>query len=268
MGQIAENLARIREQMAAVCRRSGRADTEVALMAVSKMHPAEAIREAWEAGQRLFGENRVQEWQDKQQILGDIVAPITGSGTGPEAKGARIHLIGPLQSNKTRRAAELFHSIDAVDSPRIALRLNEAAKALGRRLPLLIEVKLSHEESKHGIAPAELGAALEACAELESIVVAGLMTVPPWSEDPEPARPYFRELRRLRDQFLPRYPGLTELSMGMSNDFGVAIEEGSTCVRVGTALFGKREYPVSQHDLSNPIDRVVSSNEQHAGEEH
>jgi hypothetical protein len=243
MGQIAENLARIHERIAAVCGRSGRAEGEIALMAVSKMHPAEVIREAWCAGQRLFGENRVQEWQDKQQVLKDIVAPVSGGPTGAQANGAEVHLIGPLQSNKTNRAAELFQSIDAVDSPKIAARLNTAAKALGRRLPLLIEVKLSHEESKHGIVPAELGAALEACVGLENIVVAGLMTVPPWSEDPEPARPYFRELRRLRDEFLPRYPGLTELSMGMSNDFEVAIEEGSTCVRVGTALFGKREYP-------------------------
>jgi pyridoxal phosphate enzyme (YggS family) len=242
MGQIAENLARIHEQIAAACRRSGRAEADVALMAVSKMHPAEVIREAWQAGQRLFGENRVQEWQDKQQVLQDIVAPVGGGAMGAKANGAEVHLIGPLQSNKTNRAAELFHSIDAVDSPKIAARLNTAAKSLGRRLPLLLEVKLSHEESKHGINPAELEATLQKCAELDSILVTGLMTVPPWSVDPEPARPYFRELRRLRDQYLPRYPSLTQLSMGMSNDFGVAIEEGSTCVRVGTALFGKREY--------------------------
>src|ERR1039458_9741579 len=154
-----------------------------------------------------------------------------------------MHLIGPLQSNKTNRAAELFDAVDSVDSLRIATRLNAAARALDRKLQVLIEVKLSHEESKHGISPAELPALLAALAPLESLIPAGLMTVPPWSEDPEPARPCFRELRRLRDASLAACPTLTQLSMGMSNDFAVAIEEGSTCVRIGTALFGKRQYP-------------------------
>ena len=249
MGQIAENLARIREQIAVVCRRAGRSEAEVALMAVSKMHPAEAIREAWQAGQRLFGENRVQEWQEKQQLVADLFARVTGGSGDLKHDGAEVHLIGPLQSNKTNRAAELFHAVDAVDSLKIASRLNTAARALARRLPVLIEVKLSHEESKHGIDAAELGGMLEGFREFENVVAAGLMTVPPWSEEAESARPYFRELRRLRDQFQPHHPGLTGLSMGMSNDFAVAIEEGSTCVRVGTALFGKREFSSPQSDL-------------------
>jgi len=232
---VAANLARVREQIAEACRRACRAESEVALMAVSKMHPAEAVMEAYAAGLRLFGENRVQEWQQKAPALEELF-------DATRADRAQVHLIGPLQSNKTARAAELFDAIDSVDSLKIATRLNAAALALSRKLPILIEVKLSHEESKHGIAPAELPALLAALAPLESLVPSGLMTVPPWSEDAETARPYFRELRRLRDGSLATCPTLTQLSIGMSNDFAVAIEEGSTCIRIGTALFGKRQY--------------------------
>ncbi len=198
-------------------------------MAVSKMHPAEAILEAYEAGQRLFGENRVQEVQAKAaQIL--------------SLAGLDLHLIGPLQNNKTAKAAELFHAVDTLDSLKTAERLNSAAGALGRRLTVLVEVKLSPEETKHGLAPEELSALLAALAPLPNLDVRGLMTVPPWSEDPETARPYFQRLREMRDENAAAYPSLTELSMGMSNDFAVAIEEGSTCVRIGTAIFGKRVY--------------------------
>jgi len=226
---IAANLERLRNQVADVCAPAGRSPEEVALMAVSKMHPAEAILEAYAAGQRLFGENRVQEVQAKApQILG--------------LAGLEMHLIGPLQNNKTGKAAELFDAIDTLDSLKTAERLNSAAEALGKRLAVLIEVKLSPEETKHGLAPEELPALLAAVAPLAQLDVRGLMTVPPWSEDPETARPYFQHLRRLRDQNLPAYPSLNELSMGMSNDFAVAIEEGSTCVRIGTAIFGKRVY--------------------------
>jgi hypothetical protein len=240
---LAANLARIRQQIADACRRAHRADSEVALMAVSKMHPAEAIMEAYAAGQRLFGENRVQEWQEKLPALQHLF-----TATRSDSPAAQAHLIGPLQSNKTTKAAELFAAIDAVDSLKIATRLNTAASALNKRLPILIEVKLSHEESKHGIAPAELPTLLAALAPLESLIPYGLMTVPPWSgpDDAETARPYFRELRRLRDAALPACPTLTQLSMGMSNDFAVAIEEGSTCVRIGTAIFGKRRYPAAE----------------------
>jgi hypothetical protein len=224
---ISENLAHLHEQITEACRRSNRPENEVALMAVSKVHPVEAILEAYAAGQRLFGENRVQEFQEKSPHL-------------KELSGAKFHLIGPLQSNKTAKAAELFDAIDAVDSLKIAQRLNTTAAALGKKLPVLIEVKLSHEESKHGLSPEELPSLLAAMEELESIAAVGLMTVPPWSEDAEVARPYFRELRRLRDESVARFPRVTQLSMGMSNDFMVAIEEGSTCLRVGTALFGRR----------------------------
>jgi pyridoxal phosphate enzyme (YggS family) len=231
---IAANAARIQEQIAAACRHSGRSDSEIALMAVSKMHPAESITEAWSAGLRLFGENRVQEWQQKQPLVPQLLA-------GPDS--LRMHLIGPLQSNKTSRAAELFDAVDTVDSLRIAMRLNQAAIESRKKLPILIEVKLSPEETKHGIAPIELPSLLDEFSPLGGLIPSGLMTVPPWSEEPESARPYFRELRRLRDASLARCSTLTQLSMGMSNDFSVAIEEGSTCVRIGTAIFGKRQYP-------------------------
>jgi pyridoxal phosphate enzyme (YggS family) len=225
---IAENLAHLHQQIAEACRRANRSAGDVALMAVSKVHPVEAILEAYALGHRLFGENRVQEFQEKSPHLAALT-------------DAEFHLIGPLQSNKTTRAAELFHSIDAVDSLKIAERLNATATTLKKKLPIFIEVKLSHEDSKHGLAPTDLPALLTAIEHLDAIEAVGLMTVPPWSLDPEPARPYFRELRRLRDESEKLHPKLTQLSMGMSNDFTVAIEEGSTCVRVGTAIFGKRQ---------------------------
>ncbi len=228
---IAQNLEHIHKQIAEACERAQRPSADVALMAVSKMHPVELLLEAHAAGQRLFGENRVQEWQAKQ--------PATAALDGLE-----VHLIGPLQSNKTTPAATLFHAIDTVDSIKIASRLNDTARTLGKRLPIHIEVKLSPEESKHGLQPADLPALLEAIRPLKSIIPVGLMTVPPWPADVanagEEARPYFCELRRLRDESLAACPTLTGLSMGMSNDFATAIEEGSTCVRIGTAIFGKR----------------------------
>ena len=228
---IAENLTYIHAEIAAACARAGRPAADVALMAVSKMHPVELLFEAHAAGQRLFGENRVQEWQSKSEAAAGL-------------EGLEVHLIGPLQSNKTSPAARLFDAIDTVDSLKIAQRLNDAALALGKTLPVHIEVKLSPEESKHGLAPADLPALLEALKTLTFLIPVGLMTVPPWPADAgnagDEARPYFRELRRLRDQSLAACPTLTGLSMGMSNDFAAAIEEGSTCVRIGTAIFGKR----------------------------
>ena len=197
-------------------------------MAVSKTHPTGAIREAYAAGQRLFGENRVQEMQAKAPELTGL----------PDLD---MHLIGPLQNNKTGKAAELFHAIDTLDSEKTAARLNTAAETLGHVLPVLIEVKLSPEDTKHGLAPDDLPALLDAIAAMPHLRAAGLMTVPPLEGDPEAARPYFRRLRELRDTEVARYPTLTELSMGMSGDFAVAVEEGSTTVRVGTAIFGQRE---------------------------
>ncbi|AXC09848.1 hypothetical protein ACPOL_0471 [Acidisarcina polymorpha] len=207
-------------------------------MAVSKTHPASAIREAIEAGVALFGENRVQEFQQKSAELAD-------------AKIA-VRLIGQLQSNKSAKAAEIFSGVDSLDSIRLAQRLDEAAKRLGRTLPVLLEIKLSREESKTGLEPEslELVRLLERLPEFANLRLGGLMTVPPWSEDPECARPYFVQLRHLRDQLAARWTGLdfSELSMGMSGDFAVAIEEGSTCIRVGTALFGKRPYPAKPEE--------------------
>jgi PLP dependent protein len=229
---IAQNLERIRNEVADACSRAQRPLADVALMAVSKMHPVELLIEAHGAGQRLFGENRVQEWQQKAELAASLA-------------GLEMHLIGPLQSNKSAKAAELFHAVQTVDSLKIATRLNAAAQALGNKLPVYIEVKLSHEESKHGLQPAELPALLDAIAGLDALVAIGLMTVPPWPDDVTnagaEARPYFQQLRRLRDDAVARHPTLTGLSMGMSNDFAVAIEEGSTCVRIGTAIFGKRQ---------------------------
>jgi hypothetical protein len=227
---IASNLERLQNEIANACARAHRDPGTVALMAVSKMNPAEAIREAYDAGQRLFGENRVQEWQTKRTSLTDLFPP------------AQAHLIGPLQNNKTSKAAEIFDAIDTLDSIKTAERLNAAAQSLDKTLRVLIEVKLSHEDTKHGLAHEELPALITALQPLIHLEIRGLMTVPPFNEDPETARPYFRHLRRLRDEHLALCPTLTELSMGMSNDFAVAIEEGSTTVRIGTAIFGKRTY--------------------------
>jgi pyridoxal phosphate enzyme (YggS family) len=226
---IAENLQQVRNEVADACARAGRDAASVRLMAVSKVHPVEALLEAYAAGQRLFGENRVQEWQGKAAAVGAL-------------DGLEMHLIGPLQSNKTARAAGLFQAVDTVDVLKTAQRLDAAARALGRVLPVLVEVKLSPEASKHGCAPEELSGLLSGMAGLDALEVRGLMTVPPFDEDAETARPYFRRLRTLRDEHREICPTLVELSMGMSGDFHVAIEEGSTCVRVGTAIFGRRVY--------------------------
>jgi PLP dependent protein len=227
------NYERIEAQMGAACREAGRPRGEVALMAVSKMHPAPAIVEAEGLGIRLFGENRVQEFQEKSVHL--------------EATGAEFHLIGHLQSNKAARAVELFSSIDTLDSLALAERLNQAATRLGRRLAVLIEIKLSHEASKAGLEPdsAELRLLLEHLPGLTALELRGLMTVPPFLEDLAAVRPYFTRLRVLRDQLAAAHPRLSfaELSMGMSHDFPVAIAEGATQVRIGTALFGARVYP-------------------------
>jgi pyridoxal phosphate enzyme (YggS family) len=231
---IASNLAEIRERIARAAQRAGRQPSEVALMAVSKTHPASAIVEAIAAGQSLFGENRVQEFAGKRSEV------LTHSA------GGKFHLIGHLQSNKTALAAELFDAIDSVDSLRLAEKLNEAAQRLKRRLDVLIEINIGGEEAKSGLDPEspELYALLDAQARLSNLVIRGCMTVPPFTDDPEGARLCFRRLRELRDR-LSAHSGLplAELSMGMSHDFEVAIEEGSTCVRVGTAIFGARPYP-------------------------
>jgi PLP dependent protein len=228
-----ENFDRIETQIAAACREAGRPRGEVALMAVSKMHPVSAIIAAEALGIRLFGENRVQEFQQKSPQL--------------SLPGAEFHLIGHLQSNKAARAAEIFASIDTLDSVSLAERLNQAATRLGRRLAVLIEIKLSPEESKAGLEPdsVELQQLLERLPGLPKLEFRGLMTVPPFLEDLSAVRPYFRRLRILRDELARAHPRLSfaELSMGMSHDFPVGIAEGATQVRIGTALFGPRAYP-------------------------
>jgi pyridoxal phosphate enzyme (YggS family) len=216
-------------------RRAARDPDSITVMAVSKTFPAAAIVEAYDAGVRVFGENRVQEFAEKH----DPVQVLTG---------ADFHLIGHLQSNKAAKAAELFHAVDSVDSLKLAEKLNAAAAKMGKVLRVLIEINVGGEEAKSGLAPGapELEALLHAAPNWPHLAIRGLMTIPPFTEDPEGARPYFRRLRELRDQIaahnLPNVH-MDVLSMGMSHDFEVAIEEGSTCVRVGTAIFGTRAKP-------------------------
>ena len=229
---ISENLAVVRERIAAAARRAGRSPSEIALMAVSKTQPAELIREAYAAGQRLFGENRVQEFSGKSPLFQDL-------------KDADWHLIGHLQTNKAAKAAELFHAIDSVDTLKLAEKLDVAARNAGKKLHVLIEVNVGGEAAKSGVAldSDELEDLLAAAPRLEALTLRGLMTVPPFTDDPEGARPYFRKLRELRDMVASRKlpsVAMDQLSMGMSHDFEVAIAEGSTCVRVGTAIFGER----------------------------
>jgi pyridoxal phosphate enzyme (YggS family) len=233
----AENLTRIEERIAAACRRAGRPRTDVRLMAVSKTHPAEALGEAVGAGIRLFGENRVQEYESKRPRLREL-------GVDGE-----VHLIGRLQSNKSAKAAGLFDTVDTIDSLRLAERLNEAASRLNKALPILIEIKLSPEPTKAGLTPDNPGlfALLERLPDLPNLPLRGLMTIAPLDGNPETARACFGRLRGLRDMLAHRYPHLDfrTLSMGMSGDFEVAIEEGSTLVRIGAALFGERPRPKS-----------------------
>ena len=229
---IADNVTLVREQIRAAAGRAGRSPNDVTLMAVSKTFPAERIREAYVAGIREFGENRVQEFAGKIDALRNLGE-------------AHWHMIGHLQSNKAARATELFDAVDSLDSLRLAQKLNEGAGAAGRKLAVLIEINVGGEAAKTGLAPdsEELQSILAAAPGLEHLQFRGLMTVPPFTDDPQQARPYFRKLREIRErvagQHLPSV-SMDVLSMGMSHDFEVAIEEGSTCVRVGTAIFGER----------------------------
>ena len=218
---LADRLHAVNERIQNACIRAGRDASRVRLLAVTKVFGPEAIRDAYALGLREFGENYVQEMERKAPVLADLA-------------GARFHLIGHLQSNKTKKAAQLFSSVDTIDTAKLAARLN----AEDRRLDAMIEVKLSDEEAKSGAAESDLPAIADAVRACPSLTLRGLMTVPPWSEDAEQSRPYFARLRRLAEAH--RIP---ELSMGMSNDLEVAIEEGATWVRVGTALFGRRKKP-------------------------
>jgi PLP dependent protein len=214
-----ERLAIVEERIQNAAHRAGRKRDEITLVAVTKKFPAEVTREAYELGLRSFGENYVQEFERKHPLLADLA-------------GAEFHLIGHLQSNKARIAGELFHTIETVDSEKLARRLDQ----LNRPLEVMIEVKLSHEESKEGAAPESLPALIAGIRACPNLRLTGLMTMPPWCDDPEVTRPYFRTLAALA-----REHGLAKLSMGMSHDLEAAIEEGSTHVRVGTALFGPRK---------------------------
>lgn len=227
---VRDNLQRIQERITLAAARAGRRAEEITLIGVSKTHPADAIREAHEAGIRHFGENRVQEWEGKR--------------AGTEGLAATWHLIGHLQSNKTARAARLFHSVDSVDDFAIAQRLDRARAEAGitGKLRVLIEVRVAPEETKSGVEISELPGLAERCADLSGLQLAGLMCIPPFLETAGQVRPYFRRLRELRDELTGKIGSdLPVLSMGMSHDFEVAIEEGATEVRVGTALFGARE---------------------------
>lgn len=241
MTALKENLERLEEAIASACRRAGRERGEVELMAVSKTYPAATIVEAIELGLRIFGESRVQEFSAKAEELAGWRADGSNAAAG---EPILLHLIGHLQSNKAARAAELFDAVDSVDSLRLAERLNEAAGRLGKRLPVLIEVKLSTEETKAGLEPesADAVALLERLPDWVHLKPQGLMTIAPWGVAEDVTRACFRSLRELRDKWAAAHPtlDLSVLSMGMSGDFALAIEEGATRIRVGTALFGKR----------------------------
>jgi PLP dependent protein len=227
---IAERVAAVRDRIARAAARAGRPAAEVTLVAVGKTHPAESIREAFQAGLRDFGENKVQEAEGKIAALADLTSA-----------GARWHMVGHLQANKARKAAALFDLIHSVDDPVLGRRLEKAAAEQGRTLRVLVQVDVAGEEGKFGLNEARLFPVLETLRGLKSVRVEGLMGFPPFEEDPERVRPHFRRLRELRDQALSRHLLLgRELSMGMSHDLEVAIEEGATLVRVGTALFGER----------------------------
>jgi pyridoxal phosphate enzyme (YggS family) len=220
-----DRLTGVENRIAQALERSGRKRSDITLVAVSKKFSAQRIREAYAAGLREFGENYVQEFAGKRPELADL----------PET---RFHLIGHLQSNKARQASELFQVVETVDSPKLLRRLDGVAGELQAAVEVLFEVKLSQEESKTGALPEQLPDLVRAAEECPQLTISGLMTVPPWSKNPEDSRPYFRKLAALSRQY-----GFSTLSMGMSGDFEVAIEEGATTIRVGTALFGARPKP-------------------------
>jgi pyridoxal phosphate enzyme (YggS family) len=230
---IADRVAAVRERIARAASRARRRPDEVTLVAVSKTHPPDAVREAFAAGVRHFGENKVQEAEAK---VADLAAL--------RAQGLLWHLVGHLQSNKARAAAALFDRVDSIDDARTAARLEKGAEQARKVIPVLVQVRLGDEETKSGMDEQGLFPALEILRGLKRLRLEGLMVLPPFSADPEATRPFFARLRELRDR--ARAEGLligTELSMGMSHDFEVAVEEGSTMVRVGTAIFGERARP-------------------------
>jgi pyridoxal phosphate enzyme (YggS family) len=230
---IRENLQQVWQKIELAAQRASKMPQEIALIGVSKTHPAEAIREAYDAGLRHFGENRVQEWEGKLPAVASL--------------HANWHLIGHLQSNKAARAAKTFHSVDSVDDWSLAQRLDraQAEKGTGEKLRVLIEVHMGGEETKSGVSEVDLPELAERVATLTHLEFAGLMCIPPFRENPDEVRPFFASLRKLKEQLESRLgSALPTLSMGMSHDFEAAILEGSTEVRVGTAIFGTRPKPV------------------------
>ena len=226
---LAQTLHSIRQRMNDACKRVGRNAAEVTLVAVSKTVPAAIVREAIAAGVNVLGENRVQEAETKLTELSDLRSQV------------KWHLIGHLQSNKARKALSLFDVVQSVADENLAIRLNRMAEEWGKRLPIFIEVNLAGEASKSGVAPSEVLPLMTTIGQLPALELQGLMTVPPFLDNPEDVRPFFRQLRALRDEALQTgMTSCTQLSMGMSHDFEVAIEEGATLVRIGTALFGAR----------------------------
>lgn len=239
MKALAENIERLEAEITQACRRAGRLRGEVELMAVSKTYPAATLAEAAALGLTVFGENRVQEFAGKAAALEPLRLRAANS--------IRVHLIGHLQTNKSVRAVELFDAVDTLDSLRLAERLNEAAGKLNKKLPVLIEVKLSPEETKAGLDPgsAEAAQLLEGLPSLTNLKARGLMTIAPYGVSEAETRACFRTLRAWRERWAAAYPRLSfdVLSMGMSGDFALAIEEGATRVRVGARLFGSRPTP-------------------------
>src|SRR6266567_1487181 len=229
---LAEKIGGVQHRIATAALRCGRKAEAITLMAVTKTVSPERIREAYDAGLRVYGENRIQEFAGKVEVLHGL-------------SDAEWHMIGHLQTNKAVRAVELFRHVDSVDSARLARKLNDAASETRKRVSVLIEINIGGEQAKSGVAPdsAELEQILNSAPELTSHEFQGLMTVPPYNEDPEQSRPYFLKMRDLFGEIASRNLSAVHmevLSMGMSHDFEVAIEEGSTCVRIGTAIFGER----------------------------
>lgn len=229
-----ERLNQVRERIGAACARTGRRADEVRLLVASKAQPPEKIREAAESGLVVFGENRVQEARQK--------IPMCPSNL-------EWHMIGHLQSNKVRDAVRLFQMIHSVDSPKLLTVIDAANELTGRIMPVCLEVNVSGESSKFGLAPESVPEVLDIANKLNRVEIVGLMTIPPATRDPESARPFFKKLRQLRDQWRGQTGfNLNELSMGMSHDFEIAVEEGATWVRLGTVLFGKREDIIHENE--------------------
>ncbi len=231
---IAESYSRINQRIESACHRAGRDPVEVLLLPVTKGQPKEAVETASSLGLRIFGENKVQEARAKI----------------PQCPSRlQWHMIGHLQSNKARDAVQLFSMIESIDSLDLAMEVNKWAEKLSKRMPILLEVNAAGESSKFGFTPEDALAGIEEINALPRLEIQGLMTVAPYSPDPQRARTYFKSLRELRDKYSERLGApLSHLSMGMSGDFEVAIEEGATIVRIGTALFGARTYPKRRSD--------------------